>query len=82
MFKCQKKKSGFWDSTPVERNSFYREFGLVMKIMRNRRNISITDVAKRLRVREEIIQGYESGRPIPFIDMVTIYNYLGMWARP
>lgn len=82
MSKHKNQKYGRWDSTPGQRTSFYREFGLVMKIMRNRQNISISDIANRLRLKEEVVRGYESGMPIPFIDLLAIYDYLRIFNRP
>lgn len=57
---------------------FCREFGLVMQIIRNRYNLSISDMAKMLHIKKETLKAYEAGAPIPFGHIIAIYAGLGM----
>ena len=77
-----KKLDSFVDITPETRDDFYREFGMVMRMIRHRKNISIADIAKKLHLPESEIESYECGKPVPFIEGVAIYQYLGMVKNP
>lgn len=65
-----------------ERESFYREFGMVMKIIRNRKDISLKEISDRLHIKETALKDYEAGHEVPYFDLIAIYGYLGMTKNP
>ncbi len=77
-----KKRETFVDITPEMWDNFYREFGMVMRMIRYRKNISISDIANKLHLSESDIEDYECGKPVPFVEGVAIYQYLGMVKQP
>lgn len=68
----------FDDATAAFRQTFYTAFGNQMKSRREATGVSLSDLAEKLDIPEQDLAGYESGKPVPFIECVAIYKTLGM----
>lgn len=66
------------NSTRAERNAFYAEFGTAMRILRKQKNISLGTIAHKMHESVDVIRGYESGKKIPLVDALVLYDFLGM----
>ncbi|MBD5401060.1 hypothetical protein HDR61_04965 [bacterium] len=80
--KLQKMSEQFC-GIPVEaREAFYHEFGMVMKIIRTRKQISLKEISDKLQITESALEGYEAGHEVPYFDIIALYGYLGMTKNP
>lgn len=79
MFFFRKKKLPFLaNATPEERRAFYIEYGEIMFRARQELGVSLADISSKLGIPERDLKKYECGQPVPFIEGVAIYQYLGL----
>ncbi len=81
MFSGKKKLPRLLDATPEERAIWYAEYGQIMRAARMAMGISLSELSEHLKIKEQTLSDYECGQPVPFIESVTIYQYLGMRSR-
>lgn len=81
MFWNKKKLPKLIDATPEERAIWYAEYGQIMHSARMAMGISLSELSEYLKIEKQTLSDYEYGHPVPFIEGIAIYQYLGMRRR-
>lgn len=80
-FKRKSKLPIVVDATPVERENFYSEYGQLMRHVRQALKLTLADLSKQLQIPEQDLEKYECGHPVPIIEGIAIYQFLGMQQK-
>lgn len=80
-FKRKPKLPIVADATPAERENFYSEYGRLMRCVRQSLEITLADLSKHLQIPEQDLEKYERGHPVPIIEGIAIYQFLGLQQK-
>lgn len=78
MFNFRKKLPWLVNISPDERDAWYSEFGQIMQRARYAMDISLTELSVALKIKEKALSDYECCAPVPFVESIAIFQYLGM----